>query len=167
MIRYSHVSLLILCDAAGVDTITKHLGCKPSRIDHDPNDQIPVTGLTHTWRLDSPLGHADADPTGRLDALVSKVELFGDRLLTLDTGSSPFIDIVYHVSPQHPGGITGEFDWFRLPAPLIRRLAAFNVDVSYEAFWFDHPEWKRIRQPWWRRYLPQSTQGEQDPSSGG
>ena len=26
----------------------------------------------------------------------------------------------------------------------------------------DHPEWKRIRQPWWRRFLPKPTQGEQD-----
>jgi hypothetical protein len=153
MVRYSHVSLLILCDEAGVDIISAHLGRNPSRVDHDPTKEVPETGLTHTWRLDSPIGHSDADPTQRLDALVTLIEPFGERLLTLDTGYRRFVDIIYHVTPQHVGGITGEFDWFRLPAPLIRRLASFNIDVSYESFWFDHPEWERIRQPWWRRML--------------
>jgi hypothetical protein len=156
MIRYSHVSLLILCDAAGVDIISTHLGCVPSRVDHDPKGEVPKTGLTHIWRLDSPLGHSDADPTVRLEALVTVIEPFGDRLLSLDPAYRPFVDIVYHVTPQRLGGITGEFDWFRLPAPLIRRLASFNIDVSYESFWFDHPDWRRIRQPWWHRFLPQT-----------
>ncbi len=155
MIRYSHVSLLIPCDAAGVDLISAHLGCSPSRVDHDPNEEVPETGLTHTWRIDSPLGHSDADPTGRLDALLGMMEPFGERLLTLDTAYRRFVDIMYHVTPQDLGGISGEFDWFRLPASLIRRLAAFNIDVSYESFWFDHPEWKRIRQPWWRKIFRQ------------
>lgn len=155
MIKYSHVSLLILCKAEGVDIISAHLGCNPSRIDHVSQEGVPKTGLTHTWRLDSPLGHSDANPTSRLEALVTMIEPFAERLLTLDTAYQPFVDIVYHVTPQHLGGIMGEFDWFSLPAPLIRRLASFNIDVSYESFWFDHPEWKRIRQPWWRRIFPQ------------
>jgi hypothetical protein len=117
MIRYSHVSLLILCDEAGVDIISAHLGCSPSRVDHDTTEEVPETGLTHTWRIDSPLGHSDADPTGRLDALVTKIETFGERLLTLDAAYRPFVDIVYHVTPQRPDGIMGEFDWFFLPAP--------------------------------------------------
>lgn len=151
MIRYSHVSLLILCDAQGVDIITKHLGHSPTRVDHDPQEEPQPGSLTHTWRIDSPLSHTEANPTGRLEALVTAIEPFCQQLQTLDPAYRPFVDIVYHVTPQLLGGITGEFDWFQLPASLIRRLAAFNLDVSYESFWFDHPEWERIREPWWKR----------------
>ncbi len=151
MIRYSHVSLRILCDAKGADIISRHLGCLPSRIDYDPNEEIPVTGLTHAWRIDSPLGHEDGDPTARLEALVSTLEPYGKQLLTLGTAYPAWVDIIYHVTPQRADGITGEFDWFRLSAALIRRLAALNLEVSYESFWFDHPEWERTREPWWHR----------------
>lgn len=151
MIKHSHVSLTIVCDAAGVDIISKHLGCRPSRVDHDPVDD---GATSHAWFLDSPLDHSEANPTDRLDALVSLMEPFSDKLASLDGAYRPFVDILYHVTPQRANGITGEFDWFRLPAPLIRRLASLNVDVSYETFWFDHPEWNRGRQPWWRRYFP-------------
>ncbi len=50
-------------------------------------------------------------------------------------------DILYHITPQHARGVTGEFDWFRMPAELMRRYGAWDLDVSYESIWFDHPDW--------------------------
>ena len=61
--------------------------------------------------------------------------------------------MIYLVTPQHVDGITGEFDWFRCPASLMKRISGWDPDVSYEAFWFDHPEWKRLREPWWKQML--------------
>jgi len=39
MIRYSHVSLIVLCDSlAEADAVTKHLGVKPSRVRENKSD---------------------------------------------------------------------------------------------------------------------------------
>ena len=152
MIKYSHVSLLILCDADGLKTIKDQLGVEPTEVKFDPDEEPPPTGLTHAWRLDSPKG-TEGDPTARLAALADLIEPFSDKLMALDSRFPRFIDIIYHVTPQHVGGITGEFDWFQCPAPLMKRISGWDLDVSYESFWFDHPDWVRLREPWWRQML--------------
>jgi hypothetical protein len=69
------------------------------------------------------------------------------RLGLPDEAHAYFYIARVHITPQHCHGITGEFDWFRMPAELMRRLAAWNLNMSYESFWFDHPEWSRSRRP--------------------
>jgi hypothetical protein len=152
MIKYSHVRLLILCDEKGVEEISQHLGIGPAEVKSSDSGNPPPTGLTHVWCFDSPKS-TDCEPTTRLESLADAIEPFADKLLSLDSRYPRFIDIVYHTTPQHVGGITGEFDWFRCPAPLMSRLGRWNLDLSYETFWFDHPEWERLRLPWWRRIL--------------
>lgn len=147
MIRYSHVSLLILCRTKSeADWVTSDLGIQPSRVREDrlqrcSKEESRSETNSHTWVFDSPKTAEAADPTGRLLALADAIEPFGERLLSLDAQFKRFIDIVYHVTPQHSNGITGEFDWFRMPASLMRRFVAWNLDVSYETFWFNHPDW--------------------------
>jgi hypothetical protein len=147
MIRYSHVSLLVLCKTKPeADLVTEHLGIQPSRVREDKSQRWSKEAghsemISYTWVLDSPKSAEEADPTGRLVALADVIEPFGERLLSLNTEFRRFVDVVYHVTPQHPNGITGEFDWFRMPAVLMRRVASWNLDVSYLAFWFNHPDW--------------------------
>jgi hypothetical protein len=147
MIRYSHVSLLISCKTkSDADLISAHLGIQPSQIRENKFQKwSKETGhsevVSYSWVFDSPKSASEADPTGRLSALADAIEPFGERVLSLDSQFKRFADIVYHITPQHSNGITGEFDWFRMPAVLMRRLAAWNLDVSYEAFWFNHPDW--------------------------
>ena len=147
MIRYSHVSLIILCETIAVaDSISVHLQIKPSRVREDKTQSWSEEHghkekITYAWMLDSPKSATDGDPTARLYALAELIEPFGEKLLTLDAKFKRWIDVLYHVAPQHPHGITGEFDWLRMPATLMKRLANLNLDVSYEAFWFNHPDW--------------------------
>src|SRR5271170_2010827 len=158
MVRYSHVSLLIPCEINEADEITAHLGFQPSRVREDKIKIRQKDGefretITRSWMLDSPKNE-NADPTERLYALADSIEPFSNRLLALDSHYRRWIDIVFHITPQHPHGITGEFDWFRMPATLMQRLASWNLDVSYEVFWFNHPEWKNPRvQKWWQQIL--------------
>lgn len=147
MIRYSHVSLLIsLKTKADADLVTAHLGVQPSRVRENTlkrwsKEEGHSESVAYSWMLDSPKSAEEADPTGRLSALADIIEPFGERLLSLDPQFRGFVDILYHVTPQHSAGITGEFDWFRMPAVLMRRYVTWNLDVSYEAFWFNHPDW--------------------------
>ena len=143
---------MIHCDRAGVDAISNHLQVEPSEvIEYD--GPPPPTGFTHCWLLNSPLGHDDGDPTARLEALADTIEPFAEQISSLPVKATSSIDIVYHVTPQHVGGITGEFDWFRCPAKLMSRVSGWGLDVSYECFWFDHPDWQRIKYPWWQKLL--------------
>ena len=147
MIRYSHVSLMIPCAAESAATITSGLGVQPTRI-REEKLYVREAGsseqqIWHAWMLDSPKTHTEGDPTVRLYALADAIEPFGSRLETLRPQFRAWIDIVYHITPQHPRGLKGEFDWFRMPAELMRRYAAWDLDVSYESFWFDHPDWVR------------------------
>ena len=150
MIRYSHVILLIPCDSVSAATITAALGVKPARV-RENKSQVRVADGSfqecghHTWMFDSPKNHSEGDPTARLHALADAIEPFAPRLPGIRADYKPFVDIVYHVTPQQPHGITGEFDWFRMPAELMRRYGAWALSVSYEAFWFDHPDWIRRR----------------------
>lgn len=151
MIRYSHVSLMIPCAVDSAATITALLGVESTRLreikaqgqSEDGNWQ---KSSDYTWILDSPKSHTDGDPTARLYALADTIEPFAARLPGLRPQFSPWIDILYHMTPHHPHGLTGEFDWFRMPAELMRRYSAWDLGISYEAFWFDHPDWIRPRQ---------------------
>ena len=166
MIRYSHVSLLILCDADGAPAITTTLGVQPTRIREDKiqgqrDDGQFEEQIHHTWTLDSPKGHTDGDPTARLYALADVIEPFAMRLPSLRPRFRPFVDIVYHITPQHPHGVTGEFNWFRTPADLMRRYGTWELDISYETFWFDHPDWGAFRKPGWLKRAMKSLRGGQ------
>lgn len=102
--------------------------------------------MDYAWMLDSPKNHTEADPTARLYALAELIERFAPRLPSLRPRFTPWVDVVYHIVPQSPHGVTGEFDWLRMPAELMRRYGGWDLDVSYESFWFDHPEWIRPKQ---------------------
>jgi hypothetical protein len=161
MIRYSHVSLLIPCDSDGAATITTALGVAPTRVREDISQiRRPDGGWQNsahrTWMFDSPKSHADGDPTTRLSALADAIEPFAGRLLMIRPQFKPFVDILYHVTPQHPHGVTGEFDWFRMPAELMRRYGVWDLNVSFEAMWFDHPEWIRPKQKDWLSRIRES-----------
>jgi hypothetical protein len=154
MIKYSHVSLLIPCDLEDSTTVTTVLGVTPSRIQetktwgtHGKEEMQEC--IDYTWTLDSPLSHIEGDPTARLYALAETIEPFGARLHTLDPQFKGWIDIVYHITPQNSHGITGEFEWFRMPADLMRRYGEWNLNISYESFWYDHPDWVRRKRMGW------------------
>jgi hypothetical protein len=157
MIRYSHVSLLVLSKTKlDSDLITAHLGVQPSSVRENHLKRCGKQAgdsalISYFWAIDSPKSAEEADPTGRLSSLADIIEPFGGRLLSLDPQFRRFVDVVYHVTPQRPDGITGEFDWFRMPSVLMRRFVSWNLDVSYEAFWFNHPDWVN---PVNRKWLP-------------
>lgn len=156
MIRYSRVSLLIPCELADAAQITERLGVSPSEVAESrpmirQHDDTMKEQVCHTWSLHAPMTAEQGDRTARLWSLVEVIRPFADRLVALDGKWNRWIDIVYHVTPQRAGGITGEFDWFRVPATMMKLLGEWNLDVSYESFWFDHPEWKAPRRAWWQR----------------
>ncbi|HEY2415451.1 MAG TPA: hypothetical protein VGI40_24625 [Pirellulaceae bacterium] len=159
MIRYSHVRLQIPCDSASAATITAQLGVQPTAVEESKvhgqrEDGSWQESTHHAWVLDSPLSQVDGDPTTRLSALADIIEPFALRLPSIRPHFRPFVDIVYHVTPQRPNGVMGEFDWFTMPAELMRRYGAWDLCVSYESFWFDHPDWVSPKQRgWWRRML--------------
>jgi hypothetical protein len=141
MIRYSYVRLMIHFEPGRSAEVSTHLGVQPSGIiEPEPEDKCG------TWYLDSPKD-IDSDPTARLHALADAIEPFADRLMSLDAKFHRGIDVLYHTTPQHSHGVTGEFDWFQMPAALMRRFSAWNLDLSYETIWFDHPDWKRPQTP--------------------
>src|SRR5437588_9579767 len=126
MIRYSHVRLMIMCREASDETyITDHLGVAASRIATAQGVQLQpdksyASVTSRSWVFESPL--ADRDVSDRLAALADAIEPFAHKLLTLDSRLRPWIDVVYHNTPQHPHGITGEFHWFRMPVDIMRRF---------------------------------------------
>ena len=161
MIRFSRVSLLIGCDASEVAAITAHLGVEPSEVAEHLSmarhgDDTFAEKVWHNWVLHSPMSAEQGNPTDRLFALVELIHPFRDRIVSLDSRWHRWVDVLYHVTPQHPHGVTGEFDWFNLPTTLIKAIADLNLSVSYETFWFDHPEWQRPRRSWWARLRRQA-----------
>jgi hypothetical protein len=158
MIKYSHVSLVIPCDAVNAATITAALGVAPTRVRENKIQARGADGsmhdrVHHTWMFDSPKSHTDGDPTVRLYALADAIEQFAGRLPSVRAEYKPCIDILYHVTPQHAHGVTGEFDWFRMPAELMRRYSAWDLSVSYESMWFNHPDWKFSGRSWLSRVV--------------
>jgi hypothetical protein len=87
----------------------------------------------HSWSLDSPMSADAGDPTSRLWALIEVIRPSGERLISLDPKWERFIDIVYHVTPQRPSGITAEFDWFRMPATMMRILGEWGLVVRFKS----------------------------------
>jgi hypothetical protein len=148
MIRYSHVSLMIPCDADSAASITATLGVQPTRLLASKSNSLCGDGnwkqrLHHAWMLDSPKSHAEGNPTVRLYALADLIDPIASRLAAIRPQFRPWIDILYHTTPQHRHGVTGEFDWIQVPADLMRRYGAWDLDISYESIWFDRPD--RVR----------------------
>lgn len=145
MIRYSHVALLIPLSEPSGREVSEHLGVTPTMVRESTGHQSGPDGLlvpytSHTWQLDSKKD-VSHQPVARIEALLDEVELFSERLLSLDPKFHRWIDMVFHVTPQHPHGVTGEFDWLSLPHQTMGRLSRLQLDLSYESFWFDHPDW--------------------------
>ena len=143
---------MIPCDAESATLITQNLGVEPTPVRESKSYGQAAGGgweqqMHHTWMLDSPKSHTDGDPTARLYALADTIQPLAARLPTIRPQFPPWVDIVYHITPQHPHGIKGEFDWFRMPAELMRRFSEWDLGISYEVFWFDHPDWVRPKPP--------------------
>jgi hypothetical protein len=102
MIRYSHVSLIIICDTEPeLEAVTAHLGVDPSRTRTDkahswgPQDGAAEL-ISYSWVLDSPLTHEDADVPERLSELAEAIEPFAERLKTLKSKHKPWVDVLFH-----------------------------------------------------------------------
>ena len=147
MIRYSHVSLIVLCDtAAEADAVTAHLGVQPTRIrESKSHSWSPKDGhsekISWSWTFDSPKSHTEADVPERLWTLAEAIQPFAERLQTLKSSHKPWIDIIYHNTPQYPRGVKGEFHLLMLPAEIMRSYSAWDLMITFEVFWFDHPDW--------------------------
>ena len=99
--------------------------------------------------LDSAQG-ADCAQIGRIAALLDQIEPASERLASPDLPFRPWVDVLYHVTPQHAHGIAGEFDWLALPPELMGRLSVLRLQLAYEVIWFNHPDWKL---PWYKKLL--------------
>ena len=166
MIRYSHVSLIVLCDtSAEADAVTAHLGVRPTQIrESKAQGWGPKEGHTEkvswSWTFDSPKSHTEADVPERLWILSEAIAPFAERLRPLKSAHKPWIDVIYHNTPQHPHGITSEFHCFRMPVKIMRRFSDWDLSISYEVFWFDHPEWVRPKHSgWFRRFIQRFQKG--------
>jgi hypothetical protein len=165
MIKYSHASLIILCDtAAEAEAITAHLGVQPTRVRESKlksgnKEKGRTEKASYSWMLDSPKSHTDADVPERLSALTDAIEPIGERLHALKSVHKPWVDIVYHVTPQYPYGITGEFHRFQMPAEMMRRFSSWDLSISYEVFWFNHPDWVSPKHAGWLSRFVQSLSG--------
>jgi hypothetical protein len=115
---------------------------------------------TFSWMLDSPKSHTDGDQATRLYALADLIEPFALRLPNLRPRFNPRICIFYRFTPEHSRGINGGSDSFFMPAELMRRFGAWDLNVSYESFWFDATDQTRSRQPvWWRKVVDSMRRG--------
>jgi hypothetical protein len=154
MIRYSHVALLIpLFEPLGRE-VSEFLCVTPTTIRESKGYRRGSTDelepwTDYTWMLDSKKD-VTSQPVVRLHALLDQIEEFSDRLRLLDPKYKPWIDILFHITPQHPHGIRGEFDWITLPPEMMGRMSRLQLMLSYEVMWFDHPDW---RLPWYKRFL--------------
>jgi hypothetical protein len=172
MIRYSHVALIIPLEDSSGEAVTKHLGIVPTGVRESKGLRSSSAGVlvphtSYCWFLDSKKD-ASYQPIERIHTLLEEIEPFADRLLTLDSKYRRWVDMVFHAVPQHPHGIMGEFDWLSLPADTMARISRLQLMLSYEVFWFDHPDW---RLPWhkrlWRKIKSTpNTPPLQTPTSG-
>jgi len=105
-------------------------------------DSTYSEAMVLTWVFDSPKGHEEAGAIERLVALANAIEPFGNKLLSLDAKYRANVDILYHVTPQHPNHILGEFDWLNLSPTLMGQFVKWNLGISYETIWFEHPDSK-------------------------
>ncbi len=167
MVRYSHVALTILVEDPGGKEVSQYLGVLPTCVRESKGfrrnrSEAPLEAYTsYTWSFDSKkdISH---QPIVRIHALLDEVELFSERLLSLDAKYHRWIDMLFHVTPQHSHGITGEFDWLSLPPKTMERIAKLQLSLSYEVFWLDHPDW---RLPWHKRLLRKLKRPNQSPAT--
>src|SRR5258705_9178586 len=107
MIRYSHVTLKILCDsAAETEAVTAQLGVQPSRIRESKShswskEKGHAEKISWSWMLDSPKSHNEADLPERLWLLTEAIQPFAGRLQTLKPSHKPWVDIIFHNTPQY------------------------------------------------------------------
>ena len=163
MIRYSHVALLFVCEtSAEAHSITTQLGAQPTRVEESKvqtwsKEEGHRENASWTWVLDSPKTAA-ADVPDRLWALADLIEPFAHRLPALKATHKPWIDVLFHNTPQHPHGITGEFFWLQMPVEIMRRFSHWDLRISYEVIWFDHPDWVEPKpRNWLSRMLRRSS----------
>jgi hypothetical protein len=169
MILYSHVALIIPLAGPSGDAVTEHLGISPTKIRANKGygrlrNGSPEEIMLYAWVLDSPKD-VSHEPLVRINALLDAIETFSDRLRSLDKGFRRWIDVVYHVTPQHAHGITGEFDWVTLGHQTMGRMARLELMFSYESFWFDHPDWRLTWRKRLRRLLRKEPNHSTEPST--
>jgi hypothetical protein len=164
MVRYSHVRLCIPCTIEEAPHISSQLGLEPSQVVNSQfwsrqHDGTMKENIQYTWALNFPMSAEQGDPTARLGALIELIRPFSDRLLALDQSWKRWIDILFHVTPQRSSSILGEFDWFCVPSPMMKELGAWDLSISYEMMWFNHPDWKPPHRPWWRWFRKPAKNG--------
>jgi hypothetical protein len=159
MMYLSHCCLRIWSETAGaaeIETITADLGCPPWEIVESPVTILKTDGsgsredrVNYFCVLNSPLSAKQASPADRLLALIDVIRPFSERLASLDSRWGRTIDIVesFTVRP----GAAPDCDWFRIPAAAVKALGEWNVNFSYETFWFKEPDEKPVRRTWWER----------------
>ncbi len=141
---------MVSCESkTDAEFISAHLGIQPSRVRENKihqrkKDSTYSEAMLLTWTFDSPKGHEEAGAIERLAALADAIEPFGNKLLSLDAKFRANVDIVYHVTPQHPNHILVEFDWINLSAAMMGRFVKWNLVISYETIWFEHPDSRKI-----------------------
>jgi hypothetical protein len=149
MLRYSHVALKIanLNDSTGRE-ITGYLGVKPTKIQESKIRQSRLgeaskETLHHIWSLESPKNQ-EFQLGERVEALLETIAPFSSKLISLDSKYRRWIDLVWHTTPQRENGtITGEFDWIMLSPSQMSRMGAWNLQLSYEKFWFEEDFYKK------------------------
>jgi hypothetical protein len=159
MERFSHCRLKIssaAAEKAEIEAISAALGCQPSEVAESPVTILKTDGSGHRedrvyyfWVLNSPLSAKQASPADRLLSLIEVIRPFSERLTSLDAHWGRGIDMVesFSIRPApYPA-----FDWFRLPASAIKTLGEWNVDFSYETFWFSEPDQSPVHRRWWER----------------
>ncbi|HEY3446052.1 MAG TPA: DUF4279 domain-containing protein [Myxococcales bacterium] len=157
MLLYSHVALLISLDTAEgpeADDVSHHLGLAQTQVRRIETVSLSPEGTRKTqvsriWQLDSPKD-ATCAAHDRLVALLDKIEPHTQQVRALDPKHRPWLDLLFHVTPQHSSGITGEFGLFMMSRDVVSRVAALDLSISHETIWYDHPDWGL---PWYRRLL--------------
>ncbi|MGJ8640446.1 MAG: DUF4279 domain-containing protein [Opitutaceae bacterium] len=147
MIKYSHIALIIPLQSEDGRDVTNHLELEPSQIRESKGSSWSETEgrkehTSYSWMLESEL-NADHRPIDRIHNLLEQIESQKENILSLDKKYSRWIDVLFHVTPQRPHGVTGEFDWITLPHQTMRRMSDLELSISYESIWFNHPDWNR------------------------
>jgi hypothetical protein len=159
MVLHSHVSFVVLLsDPEGAD-VTSHLGVSPTEIKKttvqtNREDSAPEETTVYSWHLASPKD-ASFELTDRLTALIELIAPLSPRILSLQPSYKRWIDVLYHVAPDKPGRLTGEFFWFVLQPALMSQLGACKLNISHEIFWFDHPDTEAKKKQSWLAKLTQ------------
>ena len=161
MVLHSHVSLVVMLNDSEGAEVTSHLGVPPTEIKQSSirtnrDDHSVEERTVYSWHLASPKD-ATFELTDRLAALVDLIVPIAPKIISLPPFYKRWIDVLYHVAPERPNRLTGEFFWFTLPPATMSRLGSCKLNISHEIFWFDHPGTKesRFRMPeFLQKWLP-------------